>query len=191
MSPLINEAKRFQKLANIIKEAEENQPIDPKVEMEAEKEAFEIAKSSEFNTAMEKEWAKLSDEDRKKLAQSLSSLNEAAGGDFSSFHKMVDKAEEEAEKVISEDASDIKTKIGNIVGTIGKVNTLSFGVPAGIAIHKLGLITGAMSTGPVLLAGIVGGMILWWLGKKIAGEGANKFIDETVNEALKKFRKQK
>jgi hypothetical protein len=187
MAQLINEAKRFQKLANI-KEAEENQSMDPKAMMDAEKKVFQIVNSSEFDAAMEKEWAKLSDEDRKKLAQSLSSLNEAVGNDFSSFRKMVQKAKEEAG--INEDMDDFKTAVGNILGNIGKMNTIGFaGMPGAMIAAALGASASYML--PIYLASFAAGGILWWLGKKIAdsGNGADEFLDETVNEALAKFRK--
>ena len=188
MAQLINEAKRFQKLANI-KEAEENQSINPKAAMDAEKKAFQIANSSQFNAAMEKEWAKLSDEDRKKLAQSISSLNEAIGGDFSSFHKIVQKAKDVEE--INEDMSDVKAAIGNILGSIGKINALSLFIPGALAITKAAGLGAYLGMAPSMLGSLAASMILWWLGKKIAGEGASEFIDETVNEALAKFRKSK
>jgi hypothetical protein len=180
MAQFINEAKRFQKLANI-REAEENQSMDPKSMMDAEKKAFQIANSSQFNAAMEKEWAKLSDEDRKKLAQSISSLNEAVGSDFSSFHKMVQKAEEEAG--INEETSDTQALIGNILGNIGMLNTTGFaGMPGAMIAAALGVSASYML--PVYLASFAAGSILWWLGRKIAGEKSN--VDEAVNEALNK-----
>ena len=183
MAQLINEAKRFQKLANI-KEAEENQSMDPKAMMDTEKKVFQAANSSEFNAAMEKEWTKLSDEDRKKLAQSISLLNEAVGGDFASFHKMVKKAEEKAG--INEETSDIQALIGNILGNIGQINTTGFaGAPGAMIAAALG-VSSAYAL-PVYLASFAAGAILWWLGKKIAGEKSN--VDEVVNEALAKFRK--
>lgn len=189
MTQLINEAKRFQKLANI-KEAEENQSIDPKIAMDAEKKAFQIANSSEFDEAMEKEWAKLSDEDRKKLAQSLSSLNEAMGGDFSSFQKIVQKAKDI--EGINEDMSDVKTAVGNILGYIGKLNALSLFIPGALTIAKAAG-WGAFGLGPAMIGSLAASMILWWLGKKIAdsGNGADEFLDETVNEALAKVRKNR
>ena len=185
MANLINEAQRFQKLAGLLNEA--NEDLTPE---ELEQKAFEIAKSSEFNNAMEKTWQQLSDEDKAKLTQSLS-LNEGIGNDFSSFRKMVDKAEE----VINEDLSDVKAKIGNIVGTVGQVNSLALGIPAAVALNKLGAITGVMSQGPAMAASLIGGMMLWWLGKKIAGSKASKSleennIDSVVNEALKSVRKK-
>jgi hypothetical protein len=166
MKQYINEAKRLQQLAGLLKEA--NEDTTPE---ELEQDAFEIAKSPEFNSAMEKAWQQLSDEDKAKLTQSIG-LNEGTGDDFSTFRKMVDKAEE----VISEDVSDVRAKVGNIIGTIGQVNTLSFGIPAAVALNKLGIITGAMSTGPAVAAGLVGGMILWWLGRKIAGDKVSKSL---------------
>jgi hypothetical protein len=183
MAQLINEVKRMQQLAGLL-----NENLTPE---EIEREAFnKIANSSEFNRAMETAWEKLSDEDIAKLTQSLS-LNEGTGGDFSSFSRMVDKVE----KVISEDLSDVKAKVGNAIGTVGQINSLAFGIPAGVALNKLGVITGAMSQGPAMAASLIGGMILWWLGKKIAGDKVSKSLNEkdiesAVNEALAKIRKK-
>ena len=183
MAQFINEAKRFQKLANI-REAEENQSMDPKSMMDAEKKAFQIANSSQFNAAMEKEWAKLSDEDRKKLAQSISSLNETiVGNDFASFDKMVKKAKEE--EGINEETSNIQAKVGNILAGIGMLNTTGFGGLPGVLIAGA---LGATGLGAVTyIASFAAGAILWWLGKKIAGEKSN--VDEIVNEALARFRR--
>ena len=188
MAQLINEAKRFQKLANI-KEAEENQSMDSKAMMDAEKKAFQVANSSEFDTAMEKEWAKLSDEDKKKLAQSLSSLNEAIGSDFSSFRKIVQKAKDV--EGINEDMSNVKAAVGNVLGSIGKINALSLFIPGALAITKAAGLGAFIGMAPAMLGSLTASMILWWLGKKIAGKEASEFIDETVNEALTKFRKGK
>ena len=191
MAQLINETKRFQKLANI-REAEENQSMDPKAMMDAEKKAFQIANSSQFNAAMEKEWAKLSDEDIKKLAQSLSSLNEAVGNDFSSFHKMVDKAKEE--EGINEETSNAQAKVGNILSGIGMLNTSGFaGAPGAFLLSALA----GLPFGAAYIASFVAGGILWWIGKKLAAEKIHPDLKETqpqesieqaVNEALKKFR---
>ena len=186
----LNEVKRMQQLANI-KEAEENQSMDSKATMDAEKKVFQVVNSNEFNAAMEKEWAKLSDEDRKKLAQSISSLNETIGSDFASFRKMVQKAKD-VEGINEEevDMDDFKTAIGDILGTVGKINCMGLaGAPGFVIAMALG--APAAFGLPIYLASFAAGGILWWLGKKIAdsGYGASDYLDETVNEALAKFRK--
>jgi hypothetical protein len=96
---------------------------------------------------------------------------------------MVQKAEEEAG--INEETSDTQALIGNILGNIGMLNTTGFaGMPGAMIAAALGV--SASYALPVYLASFAAGAILWWLGKKIAGEKSN--VDEAVNEALRKVR---
>ena len=196
MTQLINEAKRFQKLANI-KEAEEKQPVDPKVAMDAEKKVFQIVNSDQFNKTMEAAWAKLSDEDRKKLAQSMTSLNEMIGSDFSSFTKLVDKAEEEAGISEADDKAGAQQTFGKILTGIAHLNIAGFfGLPGAALIAA----TTGLGILPAFAASIAAAGVLWWIGDKLKGKESrlkmggdemDESINSVVNEALAKFRKGK
>jgi hypothetical protein len=210
MTQLINEARRFQQLANI--NGSQLNEVESQQQANLEKKAFEFFNSPKVSKFLDQALAKLSPEDKKELQSAVSNISEAMGNDFSSFLNVVHKAEEEASSLEEAENSDLKTKVGKVISGLGSVNIMSMGtLPAliGLAIDHFGgtnilqtvsqaVGDGSVAGGLSVIAGLVGGGILWAIGKKMQGikDLGNEpiaeilDIDSVVNEALEAFRKE-
>jgi hypothetical protein len=165
----------YQKKRKLMKESSEEQ--------EVAKEVQKVVKSSEFDSAMEKAWAKMSDQEKEGIAKALKQqgiigeLEEDLGGDGVDFSKAVSLGMNLVENIneagiVRTPADDtieaIKKKVGKGLARFGQINVITMGVPAALLTAALG--GSAMLAGPAVAAGMAIGGILWWLGDKISGE---------------------
>jgi hypothetical protein len=209
------ETLRMQKLAGVITESQYKEKMN---ELEnntltADK-VEDIAKSSKFNSEMEKVWAKMSDQDKAQLKKGLQSagiLNEALSEGIS-FDAVLNKAEDVAasleesiiKKINEYDLTDkekediikkfgpgeysyeyfdtestpknnLTAKIGKVVGTIGKINAMSLGIPAAILAGLAG--AGSLAMIGTTAVSLLAGAGLWWLGNKLSGGETGDFSE--------------
>jgi hypothetical protein len=155
----------YQKRNKLIKESSEKQEIVNKVK--------DVVKSSEFDSAMEKAWAKMSPEEKNNIAKALQQKGIVDGleedmGSESNFNKAISVGVNLVGGVNESDEKTLKQKIGNAIAGFGKFNVLAMGAPAALLVAALG--ASASFVGVSVAAGIAVGGILWWLGDKISGE---------------------
>jgi hypothetical protein len=147
MAQLINEAKRMQQLAGIIKENEETQ-----VAAAAEKVDDKAAEDTKLKTSI----GKLTDQQKAELVKTLTSLGITAN---SSVKDVMKKIEPKLEKVIQEGEGDMQQKVANGLSVVGgslmksllvpiipvAIGSLGVGVAGGVAITAAvaGLLIGA------------------------------------------------
>ena len=211
----INEAKRFQKLAGIITEAIEvtNTPIVQNLE----KKAFDFFNQPEVVALLKKEIDKLSPEKKSELANtsiqesetndfnSFKSTVEKTIGD-ASLNEYDDDAHDYIRKKVGgyksgEEPTSLDKSVGTVLKNLGVANIMSMGfLPAltAMAIDKfggtdiIGTVSQAIGDGGAaaalsVLAGLIGGGILWKLGKILKNE---KVTDNTaLFEETKRFQK--
>ena len=181
MARLINEAKRFQKLANI-KEAKE-QPTEMTPE-EAAKKAASLSKEIENNSKIQQVADKIANdpkakEELKKLLDKYQvSLNESESGIQNIALAFAKKAE-----TLEEDYGG-----SFLTGLIGG-GTLAHYLFSVTTQDFVGGLTHSTAAMPETLIGAAIGAILAVIGKKVYNKA--KGIDETVNEALRKIRRSK
>jgi hypothetical protein len=217
---LIQEAKRFQKLAGLIKE---NEVTNTPVIQGLEKKAFDFFNSPKVVALLKKELDKLSPEKKAELANT--SIQEGEANDFSSFKSTVEKVIDDASlneeyddmhdllrgKIggyePGEEPTSVDKTVGNILTTLGVTNIMSMGfLPAltAMAIDEFGgtniintvsqaIGSGSVAAGLSVLGGLIGGGILWKIGKilkneRTTGETPLFEIESVVNKALTKFR---
>ena len=212
MAQLINEAKRFQLLAGLITESQINE-IESQQQSDLEKKAFEFFNSPEVSKLIDQSLTKLSPEDKKELQSTVSNISEAVGSGFSSFLNIVHKAEEKASSLeeAGNEKNDLKTKVGKVLSGFGSANIMSMGMlPSLVALAidhfantniintaSQAIGDGSIAAGLSVVASLIGGGILWAIGKKMQAikDSDNEHIeqsidiDSVVNEALETFRK--
>lgn len=152
---------------------------------ELEKKAFDFANSPEMGQLVDKILAKSKPEDLQKIKTALGSVSESMmyESDFSSFLNIAHKAQ----STLSEDnsAGNLQNSVGKALQKFGVANIMSMGMlPAvvSIAVDYLGgpnllqavgnaLGTGGGGTAALsVVASLIGGALLWRLGKAVSGE---------------------
>jgi hypothetical protein len=217
---LIQEAQRFQKLAGLIKE---NEITNTPVIQSLEKKAFDFFNQPKVVALLKKELDKLSPKKKAELANTSIQEGEANDfSSFkSTVEKVIDDASlnEEYDDMHDllrgkiggyepgEEPTSVDKTVGNILTTLGVTNIMSMGfIPAltAMAIDEFGgtniintvsqaIGSGSVAAGLSVLGGIIGGGILWKIGKilkneKTTGDTPLFEIESTVNKALAKFR---
>jgi hypothetical protein len=162
MTQLINEAKRFQKLAGLIKESEDNAATEEKVQDTVEK----AINSPQAQATLQKMASQLSDEDKQRIMKFMSSVNESASGGGEPDLEDVTK------KLMSlaENRSDSKHLLGQVV----------YGAP--VTAMGIGLIKGILAGGAAVglaaatpfFAAAAAGAVLIGLYKIIKNTSSNK-----------------
>lgn len=217
---LINEAKRFQKLAGLIRE---NEVTNTPIIQSLEKKAFDFFNQPKVAVLLKKEIDKLSP--KKKVELANTSIQEGEVNDFNSFKSTIEKVinnaslNEEYDDMHDllrgkiggykpgEEPTSVDKTVGNILTTLGVTNIMSMGfLPAltAMAIDEFGgtniinTVSQAIGSGSAaaalsVLGGIIGGGILWKIGKilkneKTTGDTPLFEIESVVNKALIKFR---
>jgi hypothetical protein len=183
MPQLINEAKRFQKLANIREAEEQSTEMTPE---EAAKKAASLSREIENNSKIQQVADKIAadpkaKEELKKLLDKYQfSLNESESG-IQNLALVFAKKAETVKEEMDYGGSFLTGLIGG--GTLAhylfSVTTSDF----------VGGLTHSTAALPETLIGAAIGAILAIIGKKVYDK--SKGIEETVNEALRKFRKGK
>jgi len=197
MAQLINEAKRFQKLANI-KEAEEN--VTPQ---QATDVAMQNASKLQNLPAFKDIANKIANDP--KATEQLMKLLGKYGVDTNTLSENIDNSSIEKLSLAFAQKADQITEISDdedVTGSVGAgfVGLVGGGPLAYYILPKLGLFThyytdlwGQTNTvvdSPAMLGGAILGALLGFFGAYIIGKKMDN-IDETVNESLRKFRKGK
>lgn len=176
--------ENFAKTFNKIKRIDENE-VGGVETKELEKKAFDFANSPEMGQLVDKILAKSKPEDLQKIKTAVSSVSESMmyESDFSSFLNIAHKAQ----STLSEDNSvgDLQNSVGKALQNFGVANIMSMGMlPAvvSIAVDYLGgpnllqAVGNAVGTGGAgtaalsVVASLIGGALLWRLGKSVSGE---------------------
>lgn len=171
--------ENFTKTFNKIKRIDENE-LDGNMQ-NLEKKAFDFANSPEIGNLVNKILSNTKPED----IQNIKNVVNEGGiyeNDFSSFLKVVDKAE----NVLTEnfDESDLEKQVGKVLQGFGVANIMSMGLLPGLvsmAISKFGgpnfmqmfsnMVGGSgAAVGLSVLASLIGGALIWRLGKAVSGE---------------------
>lgn len=173
----------FAKTFNKIKRIDENEVPTMDVKT-AEKQAFEFANSPEMGAFVNKILANAKPEDIEQLKRTLGSVSEGmmSENDFSSFLDIAHKAQSALNE--NNGVSDLQNSIGKALSTFGAVNIMSMGMlPAlvGMAVDYFAgtnflqmagdaIGSGGVAAGLSVIGGLIGGGLIWRLGKAISGE---------------------
>jgi len=173
----------FAKTFNKIKRIDENEVAGPE-NKQMEKQAFDFANSPEMGQLVNKILAKSKPEDIEKIKRAVGSVSEGmmSESDFSNFLNIAHKAQ--AALTENNGASDLQNSIGKALSTFGVVNIMSMGIlPSlvGMAVDHftgtnfLQMASNAIGSGSAAAAlsvagSLIGGGLLWRLGKAISGE---------------------
>lgn len=199
LAGVITEAQYNQK-KRLIENEVTNNPVVQKIE----KKAFDFFNQPQVAAVLKKELDKLTPEKKAELAKTI--MKEGEGNDFSSFKATVDKVMDGAsltedlhdflrQKVggykKGEAPNDLDYAIGKVLKTTGTVNIMSMGfLPAlaGMALDYFGgtniidtvsqaIGSGSVAAGLSVLAGLIGGGILWKIGDILTDE-RSEYINE-------------
>jgi hypothetical protein len=198
LAGVITEAQYNQKKKALVENQVTNNPTIQKLE----KKAFDFFNQPQITALLKKELDKLSPEDKAELSKMT--MQEGEGNDFSSFKATVDKVMDDASLTEDmhdalrgmagykkgEEASAIDKAIGKILTGLGTANIMSMGfLPAvtGAFLDKfagtdiLNTVAAAIGDGSgaaalSVVAGLLGGAIIWKLGKIMQNE---KVTDST------------
>ena len=172
----------FSKTFNSIKRIDENEVAGPEVK-QMEKQAFDFANSPEMGQLVTKILANAKPQDIEQIKRAVGSVSEGmmCENDFASFLNIAHKAQ----AALNEgEVSDLQNSIGKALSTFGVVNIMSMGMlPSlvGMAVdHFTGtnflqmasdaLGSGGAAAGLSVIGSLIGGGLLWRLGKAISGE---------------------
>lgn len=173
----------FAKTFNTIKRIDENEVAGIETK-ELEKKAFDFANSPEMGQLVDKILANAKPEDLEQIKRAVGSVSEGmmSENDFSSFLNIAHKAQ----SALNEDNSvgSLQNSVGKALSTFGVVNIMSMGaLPSlvGMAVDYFGgtnflqtftdaVGSGGAAAGLSVIGGLIGGGLLWRLGKAISGE---------------------
>jgi hypothetical protein len=217
---LNEEFKRMQRLAGLITESQLNESSKEQVE----KQVFDFINSSEVGALIDKMVTKLDLKAKQQLSNKIQAVAEGTSDDFSQFKHFAEKGlkaasqnninEEEMEdfvKGVSDLGEGFSKILGKVLSTLGVFNIMSMGMlPALTALASDAFVgtdvinqaasfvgDGGVAAALSVVAGLVGGGILWRIGKALQGEEVTDSTPlfeksvESVNEALRKFRNKK
>ena len=187
----------------------ENEVTNNPVVQKLEKKAFDFFNQPQVTTILKKELNKLSPEKKAELAKTV--MQEGEGNDFNSFKATVDKVMDDAsltedlhdflrQKVggykKGEAPDDLDYVVGKVLKTTGAINLMSMGflpMLTAMAIDTFGgtdivntvaqaigdgQVTGALS----IIAGLIGGGILWKIGDILTDEKSDYIVEESENQ---------
>ena len=198
LAGVITEAQYNQK-KSLIENEVTNNPVVQKIE----KKAFDFFNQPQVAAVLKKELDKLTPEKKAELAKTI--MKEGEGNDFSSFKATVDKVMDGAsltedlhdflrQKVggykKGEAPNDLDYAIGKVLKTTGTVNIMSMGFLPALASMALDYFggtniidtvsqaigSGSVAAGLSVLAGLIGGGILWKIGDILTDERSEYII---------------
>jgi hypothetical protein len=207
----------MQRLAGLITESQLNESSKEQVE----KQVFDFVNSPEVGALIDKMVTKLDPKAKQQLSNKIQAVAEGTSDDFSQFKHFAEKGLKAASQnnINEDEMEDLEAwtkkhdfgqgfvkQLGKILSTLGVVNIMSMGMlPALTAmasdafagtdiINQAASFVGDGGVAAVLsvVAGLVGGGILWRIGKALQGEevtDSTELFEKSVNEALRKFRK--
>lgn len=172
----------FAKTFNSIKRIDENAVAGPETR-EMEKQAFDFANSPEMGQFVNKILANAKPEDIQQIKRAVGSVSEGVmcENDFAEFLNIAHKAQ----SALNEgEVSDLQNSIGKALSTFGVVNIMSMGMLPSLTAMVVDHFTGtnflqmagdAIGSGTAagvlsVIGGLIGGGLLWRLGKAISGE---------------------
>jgi len=183
-----NEFLHMQKLAGIITEGEYKAKLNENLE-DLEKKVFDFFNSPKSNALVDKIVNQLDDKEKAKITSITGGIKESTSDEFSQFKNIVDKISENLEEIQSPYSKDfepnnIDKAVGKVLSGVGSTSLMSMGtLPILTAmavdyiggtniIDTVGQAIGSGSGAAVLatLAGLIGGGILWILGKRLQGK---------------------
>lgn len=186
-----NEFLHMQKLAGIITEGEYKAKLNENLE-DLEKKVFDFFNSPKSNALVDKIVNQLDDKEQAKITSITGGIKESTSDEFSQFKNIVDKISENLEEIQSPyskdfEPNDIDKAVGKVLSGVGSTSIMSMGtLPIWIAmavdyiggtniVDTVGQAIGSGSGAAVLttLAGLIGGGILWALGKRLQGKKGN------------------
>jgi hypothetical protein len=188
----------FAKTFNKIKRIDENEVAGIETK-QLEKKAFDFANSPEMGQLVDKILANAKPEDLQQIKNAVGSVSEGmmCENDFSSFLNIAHKAQ----SALSEDNSvgSLQNSVGKALSTFGVVNIMSMGMlPSlvGMAVDHFGgtnflqtfsdaVGSGGAAAGLSVIGSLIGGGLLWRLGKAISGEkvtGDTPLFEMNMNE---------
>jgi len=199
LAGVITESEYNQK-KKLIENKVTNNPVVQKIE----KKVFDFFNQPQVAAVLKKELDKLSPEKKAELAKTV--MQEGDSNDFSSFKAIVDKVMDDTsltedmhdflrQKVggykEGEAPNDLDYAVGKILKTTGTVNIMSMGfLPAitGAALDYFGgtnilqtvgdaVGSGSVAAGLSVLAGLIGGGILWKIGDILTDERSENIIE--------------
>jgi len=178
----------MQKLAGIITEGEYKAKLNENLE-DLEKKVFDFFNSPKSNALVDKIVNQLDDKEKAKITSITGGIKESTSDEFSQFKNIVDKISENLEEIQSPYSKDfepnnIDKAVGKVLSGVGSTSLMSMGtLPILTAmavdyiggtniIDTVGQAIGSGSGAAVLatLAGLIGGGILWILGKRLQGK---------------------
>ena len=193
---MTKETLRMQMLAGIITESQYKAKLNENLE-DIEKKVFNFFNSSKVNALVSKISNQLDDKEKAKILSITGEVKESASDDFSQFKNIIDKITENLDEIQSQFSDDftpneLDKAVGKVLAGAGSANLMSMGtLPAltAMAIDYLGgtdivntvsQAVGGGTTAGVLsaIAGLIGGGLLWALGKKL--QGAKDLGGETI-----------
>jgi hypothetical protein len=181
------ETLRMQMLAGIITEGEYKVKLNESVE-DLEKKVFDFFNSPKVNALVSKISNQLDDKEKTKILSITGGVKESTSDDFSQFKNVIDKITENLDEIQSPFSKDftpneVDKAVGKVLAGAGSASIMSMGtIPAltAMAIDYLGgtnivntvsqaLGSGTMAGALSVVAGLIGGGLLWALGKKLQG----------------------
>jgi hypothetical protein len=181
------ETLRMQMLAGIITEGEYKVKLNESVE-DLEKKVFNFFNSPKVNALVSKISNQLDDKEKTKILSITGGVKESTSDDFSQFKNVIDKITENLDEIQSPFSKDftpneVDKAVGKVLAGAGSASIMSMGtIPAltAMAIDYLGgtnivntvsqaLGSGTMAGALSVVAGLIGGGLLWALGKKLQG----------------------
>ena len=181
------ETLRMQMLAGIITEGEYKVKLNESVE-DLEKKVFDFFNSPKVNALVSKISNQLDDKEKTKILSITGGVKESTSDDFSQFKNVIDKITENLDEIQSPFSKDftpneVDKAVGKVLAGAGSASIMSMGtIPAltAMAIDYLGgtnivntvsqaLGSGTMAGALSVVAGLIGGGLLWSLGKKLQG----------------------
>ena len=190
------ELLRMQMLAGVITESQYKAKLNESLE-DLEKKVFNFFNSPKVNALVSKMSNQLDDKEKTKILSITGGVKEATSDDFSQFKNVIDKITKNLDEIQSPFSKDftpneLDKAVGKVLAGVGSLNILSMGMlPAltGMAIDSLGgtdfvntlaQAIGSGSGAAVLsvIAGLLGGGLLWALGKKL--QGSKDLDSETI-----------
>ena len=181
------ETLRMQMLAGIITEGEYKVKLNESVE-DLEKKVFNFFNLPKVNALVSKISNQLDDKEKTKILSITGGVKESTSDDFSQFKNVIDKITENLDEIQSPFSKDftpneVDKAVGKVLAGAGSASIMSMGtIPAltAMAIDYLGgtnivntvsqaLGSGTMAGALSVVAGLIGGGLLWALGKKLQG----------------------
>jgi hypothetical protein len=190
------ETLRMQMLAGIITESQYKTKLNENLE-DLKKKVFNFFNSPKVDALVNKMSNQLDDKEKTKILSITGGVKESTSDDFSQFKNVIDKITKNLDEIQSPFSKDftpneVDKAVGKVLAGAGTANIMGMGMlPSLIAmaidtfggtdiINTVGQAVGSGSGAAVLsvMASLIGGGLLWALGKKL--QGSKDLGSETI-----------